>query len=36
MHWKTYNRLAEADDQAGQRWDAVMLEFIAKFDRFKR
>ena len=36
MHWKTYNRLAEADDQAGQRWDDMMMGFIAKFDRFKR
>ena len=36
MHWKTYNRLAEADDEAGQRWDAAMMGFIAEFERFQR
>jgi hypothetical protein len=36
MHWKTYNRLAEADDEAGQRWDAMFLEFAAKLTRNKR
>jgi hypothetical protein len=36
MHWKTYNRLEEADERAAQRWDAMMMGFIAKFDRFKR
>jgi hypothetical protein len=36
MHWKTYNKLAEADDQVGQRLEAAMMGFIAKFDRFKR
>ena len=35
MHWKTYNRLAQANDDATIRWDAMMIGFIAKFDRFK-
>jgi hypothetical protein len=36
MHWKAYNRLEAADEQAAQRWDAMFIEFAAKLYRPKR
>ena len=35
MHWKTYNRLADADQEAARLWGAVMAGLLAKLDRFK-
>jgi hypothetical protein len=36
MHWMTYYKLEDADEQAAQRWNAVMMNLIAKFERPKR
>jgi hypothetical protein len=36
MHWKTYNRLVEADEEAARRADAKLMGFFARLQRFKR
>jgi hypothetical protein len=36
MHWKTYNRLEAADEEAAQRWYAMFIDLSAKLRRHLR